>query len=503
MTVYGQQQPRIMHVPPYVDSSGDEAIALADASGLHLDPWQQLVLREGLGERSDGSWSAFEVSVLVSRQNGKGAIIEARILAGLFLFGEQLIIHTAHEVKTAKEAFLRIQSIIDNCDDLKRKVKKVTNGKGEEGIEVYCNTPGHKRDCVHRLKFLSRTHSSGRGFSADCLILDESMILDKEPMGALLPTMSARDNPQVWYFGSAGIGDKSSQLAELRNRALSGTDDSLAYFEWSTVVHDETCLSTCTDHRDVSDRLGWLEANPAVGYRLTLDYIDRERRALGPLMFARERLGVGDYPEEGVGDSPISMAEWTGLTNRDSTAGPDVVFAIEVPPDRGSATIAAFSISPDGWGHVELVDRRKGTQWLPERVAELKRQWNPIGIGMDARGPAASLLMALADEEVVETEDYDQPDKGDLYLMSVTDMQQACGQLVDAVRQEEFRHLGDEILTQAVAGACVRAIGDAWVFTRRKSSYDVAPLVAVTIARYVYFKWYELVTDYDVFSSVF
>ena len=38
-------------------------------------------------ERADGNWSAFEVGVNVPRQNGKGGIIEARELAGLFLLG--------------------------------------------------------------------------------------------------------------------------------------------------------------------------------------------------------------------------------------------------------------------------------------------------------------------------------------------------------------------------------------------------------------------------------
>jgi hypothetical protein len=492
MDAFGSQEPRILHVPPYYDTSGQEAIELAQYAGLELDPWQQLVLREGLGEKESGLWSAFEVSTVVSRQNGKGAIIEARELAGLFLFGEKLIIHTAHEFKTSAEAFSRVRMWIDNCDDLRRKVKKIITGKGSEAIELLSG---------QRLRFLSRTQGSGRGFSCDCLIMDESMILGSSAMAALLPTLSARENPQVWYFGSAGMGEVSTQLALLRQRALTGGDDSLAYFEWSVDVHNEHCLPSCTDHYSVDNQEGWLAANPGVGYRITMEYISRERRALGPAMFARERLGVGDYPDAEVGDSPITVDEWVNLTNRDSEAGPDVVFAVDIPPDRSSATIASFSVTEQGWGHVELIDRRFGTEWVPERLAELKRAWNPVAIAMDAKGPSASLLMALEAQEIVPPENPEFPVRGDLFLLSVQDMMAACGQLVDAVRQETFRHLGDEVLTAAVTGACTRPVGDAWVWTRRKSTQDVSPLVAATVARYAYMKWWELVVNYDVLSS--
>jgi phage terminase large subunit-like protein len=78
--------------------------------GPDLDPWQEFVLAHALGERADGKWAAFEVGVMVSRQNGKGAILEARELAGLFLLGERLIIHSAHQFDTSLEAFRRLLS---------------------------------------------------------------------------------------------------------------------------------------------------------------------------------------------------------------------------------------------------------------------------------------------------------------------------------------------------------------------------------------------------------
>src|ERR1035438_568518 len=103
----GQQRPRVENIPQYVSSSGQEAIDLAATAGLDLDPWQQYVLTHSLGERQNGKFAAFAVGLVVSRQNGKGSILEARELAGLFLLGERLIIHSAHQFDTSIEAFNR------------------------------------------------------------------------------------------------------------------------------------------------------------------------------------------------------------------------------------------------------------------------------------------------------------------------------------------------------------------------------------------------------------
>jgi phage terminase large subunit-like protein len=90
----GAQRPRICSLPESESSAGREAVELARMAGLVLDPWEEFVLASALGERQDGQWAAFEVGLVVSRQNGKGAILEARELAGLFLLGERLLIHS-------------------------------------------------------------------------------------------------------------------------------------------------------------------------------------------------------------------------------------------------------------------------------------------------------------------------------------------------------------------------------------------------------------------------
>ena len=115
---------------------GAQAVYLAGMAGLTLDPWQERVLVASLGVRADKKWAAFEVGLVVSRQNGKGSLLEARELAGLFLLEERLIVHSAHQFDTSLEAFNRLLQLIEGCPALSKRVKRVVRSHGEEGITL-------------------------------------------------------------------------------------------------------------------------------------------------------------------------------------------------------------------------------------------------------------------------------------------------------------------------------------------------------------------------------
>lgn len=466
--VTGAQAPRAIWVPDYVSSTGEEAIELCTMAGLLLDPWQQLVLAHALGERQDGKWAAFEVGLNVARQNGKGAILEARELVGLFLLGERLITHSAHEFGTSLEHFRRLLELIEGCPDFDRRVKRVSRSHGEEGIELRGG---------QRIRFRTRTKGGGRGFSGDLLVLDEAMILPDSSIGALLPTLSARPNPQVWYTGSAvdqQVHEHGFVFARIRERGLRGDDPSLAYFEWSA----EPPLGE--DGRPVGpdamplelleDRAAWSAANPGLDIRISAEYVGNELRSMDPRTFAVERLGIGDWPATGTGDSVIDLDRWDELADETSLLPDPVCFAVDVKPDRSVTTISAAGVRPDGRYHVEVVDRRRGTRWVAERLAELRDRHDPSAILLDTTGPAASLLRPL-EELGVEVE-----------TVSAREHAQACGMLFDLVEEDGLRHLGTDELRAAVQGAATRPLGEAWAWSRKASNVDISPLVSATLA---------------------
>lgn len=467
--VYGSQRPRVVTFPPFNSSSGQEAVELAASAGLMLDDWQQFVLHVGLGEKVDGSWSAFETCVNVPRQNGKGGVIEARELAGLFLLGEQLILHSAHEFKTAKEAFRRIDRLIESSSSLSRRVLNVRRTTGEEAIEMRSGA---------RLRFLARSGGSGRGFTGNCNILDEAMILGDDAMGALMPTMAAVKDPQVWYLGSAGIGLPSMQLGRLRRRALdameSGTPDpSLAYMEWSIDPHVTECSQGCEDHDDAHSPQSAARANPALGYRLTQDHTERERLTMGDGIFARERLGVGDYPSDSADTWQVIGEEaWRALADGESTPADPVAFAIDMTPERSHTSICVAGANGEVV-HVEVVENRPGMDWVVDRARDLHERWSPRCWVVDAGGPAGALIPDLERALGVE-----------IVSPKARQVAQSCGQFYDAVASADIVHLDQAPLATALAGARKRDLGEAWAWARRGVGVDISPLVAVTLARW-------------------
>lgn len=291
----GSQRPRLESLAPSDDwSEGVDAAELAHQAGLDLDDWQRYVLRHALATRGR-KWAAFEVGLIVARQNGKGSLLEALELAALFLFGAELVLHSAHKFDTSADAFRRIMWLIEGNPDFDREVRKVTRSHGSESIELMSG---------QRLRFVARSSGAGRGFAADLVILDEAFNISDDSMASMLPTLSTRPNPQVWYTSTAG-DEGSVQLGRIRERGLAGGDPSLAFFEWSVDPY----------RHDPADPREWAKANPGLGIRITEEYVELERAALSPAAFERERLSVGNYPVDGGAWAVVPKDAWEACAN--------------------------------------------------------------------------------------------------------------------------------------------------------------------------------------------
>lgn len=479
MTLFGSQTPRILFVPTSSvldDWHADACIELAETVGLVLDPWQRMVIRHVLAIRPDESWAAFEVALVISRQNGKNGIIEAVQLAKLFLFGDRLQLHTSNKFNSSIEAFIRIRELIVNTDALRKRVKRMPTSHGDEGIELFGT---NKAGTGPRLKFMARGSGSGRSFSADTIYFDEAYNLEATDTAAMIPTLSSKPNPQIWYTSSAGW-EISTALGSIRDRALEADpeDGKLAYLEWSV---DE-------NNYDPNDRQGWAQANPALGIKrangtgLTEDYIVGEQKAMksDPALFARERLGVGQWPVSAESWSVIPQKVWRELTTSAAMTNP-IVFALDTTPDRSRTAIAACGLDTDGHPLVELIHHGAGTSGAIERLRDLVQDHrNCNGIIVSPRGPAGSLLPdiremleALRKEKLLKTP-------------SGLEEAQACTGFYDAATDSmSLRHRGQAPVAIALAGARQKHLSEgAWTWNRKSITVDISPIWAVTLAKW-------------------
>jgi hypothetical protein len=468
--------------PQRLDTAGPMAGDLMAAAGRRLDPEQQLAVDVLMGVAPGGRWAQLEAADIKPRQNGKTTGTLAPIaLTSLFLLGAELILWTAHRFSTTAEAFRDVQAIIENTDALSRRVARVRVANGEESIELVNG---------NRLRFLARTGPGGRGMSADLLIMDEAFSLRADHMSALIPTLSARPNPMVVYGSSAGLAD-SDLLRGIRDRGRAGGDPSLAYVEWAAPgsFQEPGCARRDCGH-DVGtagcaldDEGNWQAANPAMPHRIAPGFVAAERRALPPAEFARERLGWWDVP--GIGTS-VDLSAWNECADLASTFEGRPVFAIDVSPGSRSGAIVAAGTRADKLPHVEVIDHHAGADWIVARCVELKVH-DPIGFVLDPAAAAGALLPALSEAGIEPTQ------------MKVRDMGQACVAFAGAVEQRSVRHLGDEILSRALAGGARRDVGDGlWSWVRAKSDCDICPLVATTEALWLL----SQNLDYDLMSSI-
>ncbi|MET7949228.1 hypothetical protein [Micromonospora sp. NPDC005324] len=452
-TLLGQQTPRLELRPECVTSAACEAIEFYHSLGRTLDPWQQHVIEAGLGEDAAGDWAAPEVGVIVQRQNGKGDIAQAVELASLFLFGDEVIVHTAHLIDTSKTAFRRTVELVDGSDDLVRRVRRVNKTNGEEAIELL--TGG-------QLRFRTRTGRAGRGITGDKVFFDEALELTDDQLEALVPTILARPNPQIWYLST--VPKVAEQfLVRLRKRVLA-REPGLAYCEWGV-----------DRGANLGDPRVMAKANPAYGIRVTPKTLAIAKGALGEEGYGRECAGIWP-PEADAKYLVIPELAWLGQRDASSTMAGRPAYGVYVPPDRSySAITAAGARAGGGWlvettGNEHGLDHRPGTGWIVDRLKELERH-QPLVVVIDDK--------AIADAA----------EKAGLkvHRAATADVVTGCQLLFDGVAGEDLAsrnvwHLGQTELTTAVAGADKRRVGNSWAWDRSDPTVDIATLAAGSLA---------------------
>ena len=464
--------PAHLWVPERSGSYGDEAVDLVALAGRDLDAEQRVSVDAMLSYGPGGRWVALETCRIEPRQNGKtGGEVLPVVLFDLFLLQPDRIVWTAHIFRTARDAFNDILGLVDGCSYLSRRVKKVSESHGEEYIELRSGA---------KLEFLARSKGGGRGLGGKRLVMDEALFLSADSMGALIPTLSARSvtgDPQINYASSGGILG-SDHLRNLRDRGRKGGDPSLVYVEhcapgdWDNPgcgLGPDCPHTVGTEGCVLDDEKLWKLANPALGRRISLEYVRRERRALPPEEFGRERLGWFTDPSGGL---VVSLEAWHDCTDEKSKPTGRPVFMIDAAPGSRSAAIVAAMWRPDGLPHLEVVAHSPDTAWVAARCAELQKH-RPLDWVIDPGGPAGALLADLLKVGIEPRQ------------MSTRDLGQACEAFSAAVAGKSIRHLADPVLSRAISGAGRRDIGDGlWAWSRRKSQVDICPLVGATGAHW-------------------
>lgn len=454
----GCQEPSFLSKPKkqfHDVADAEDSLDLAAAFGLVADPWQEGVVTAALARDRTGGLVSRIVALSVPRQNGKNGAIEVLELGQMVLLGRR-ILHTAHEVKTGRKAFLRLLEFFENQPALGALVKQIRRVNGQEAIFL---TNG--ASC----EFIARSKSSGRGFSVDTLVMDEAQELSEEGLAALLPTISASAEPQQIVTGTppAPTDRHGEVFRRLHDSGHEGSDPSLLWAEWSAVSKpDDVDI-------DPDDEALWFKANPALGKRITVDAVRAERVAMDDATFRRERLGLWEQERTA---RVLPLEDWQACADPNLVDdGEPVAIGVDIAPGRDAASIAACGLTVEGLPWLDVIENRRGTpNWLVPRLKAILEKQSARAVMIDVLSPAGSLIEPLEAEGIKVSR------------IGSNIMAAAAGQLFDAVMAREVRHLDQVSLNLAVAAARKRKLGDSWAWNRSNEDADITPLVAATMA---------------------
>lgn len=447
--------------------------------GKNLFPWQKWAIVHALEIVGDlkTSWHfRFRVIVfLISRQNGKTVLSE--VIASFFMNVLQVenIFGTSLSMEKAEEVW---EAVIADQED---------NAALAEQIDTIARRNGGKKLTLkggRTYKVGAPTRRAGRGDSNDLVMLDEVREhRDWSTWAAAIASTNAKPNGVIICFSNAG-DPESVVLRQLRSTAIAaieGTDaadyggevdaDTLGLFEWSA-----------PDGADKDDMKALAQANPALGYGSITE------RALAA---CRATMTDSDFRSEcmcqqveTILPEPFPQGAWLGGKDPDSYIREDseLFWGIDMSQDRRWTVIAVCGLREDGNYHIELVERRIGTEWAVRWFEERAPKYGEMKLAFQERGAPVSGLA----EQICTIEGITRMAQGG------PDLSAGWNRFFDAVAAcspEDHRggvkvyHLPQPALDTPGRTCQLRNLGGGIMLPDRvKSPDDIAPLMACAMA---------------------
>jgi len=401
------------------------------------------------------------VGISAARQNGKTVIVCSRI-------GTTLIMPRRTVAYTAQD-------------------RGIARLKWSEHVEILMDTPfaskvafverrNHGEMLVMRngSRYLPVTPSkkAARGLSLDLAIVDEAWAHESmDVIGALHGTLVARPTAQIWLLSMAGINTSKlwKHYTDLGRLEVDNPASTMCWVEYGA---DEDA--------DVLDHRAWAAANPSLDlpHGVSSAALSDAALTMDADTFRREHLNIWIAGDQSTG---IDKVAWAACRDDETVPGERVAFGLDFTPERDRGALVAAGITDDGVTPIEVLQADSDLEGLIAKAAEVARRWKaPVVI--DRGGPAASAIPKL------------EQFGAKVRLIPISELAAACGDFFDAAhskpasddhpaRAPRLSHRGDYRLTDAVASASKRKVGDRWVW-RRRAEADISPLMAATMARW-------------------
>lgn len=483
--VLGKKEPRIWTRPlrrlTPKTTLGYSAIEYA-VTILHMTlyPWQEWALihmLEIVGDLETANWRFRYRTVVieVARQNGKTQL--SKIIASYFqnVLGVESIFGTSLSLDKAEEVWDAVVYEQETNPDLAGEIEVIARKNGGKKLVLTGN---------RTYKVGAPTRRAGRGDSNDLVMLDELREQrDWETWSAAVASTVAKPRGLTICFTNAGDPD-SIVLREVRSKAIAkieGTKandfggnvnaDALGLFEWSAPEKAET-----------SDIKALAQANPALGYgRLTIDALMANRETFPESKFRSECMC---QQVETILPEPFPEGAWLGGQDEQSFIREDseLFWGIEMSSDRKYTVIAVCGLREDGNYHVEIVERRIGSEWAIDWFKQRALKYGEMKLCFQGRGaPVSGLAEQICTIEGVKRMAQEGPDLSAGWNRFY-DAVAACTPTDNRGGVKVF-HVPQPALDTPGRTCQLRNLGGGIMLPDRvKSPDDISPLMAVAMA---------------------
>lgn len=472
MALLGVQDPAYSHIPEGDATRGEQAVEFARWCGMTLYPWQEDLLRDMCRTDDKGAWVAREVVAVVARQNGKGEVLVARELAGIYLFGERVIFHSAHFMDTAVDAQKRLWEVISGNDSLMywweddldvHGVPAMRTGNGKEKI-TFPNGA--------EILFRTRTKKTGRGLSIDLLIFDECFDLPRETYAAMSKLVRARQRAQSVYISSPVNRFEHFHGEIFSAKRWAGMDGAanILFKEWSPAPEDDPFAVET-----------WAKCNPSlvddgVGAQLVdieADAAAAQRSEALRQAFLVETLAQGnwvprDADKHGDFTPIIDIDDWNAKQGLPPNWR-EMCLALDATPE-GEHVGIVMALQTTNGVHLSLHPMHEfNRSEIVEAVGKNVEAHDPIAVVADPHGALSTLVEPLKKTGV-------SPE-----LVNGSDVSQAYELFLTMWKERKITHDGDPRWVEALGKAEERSKNGRYRSFDRYSG-NIACLVAASLA---------------------
>lgn len=461
----GSQEPRIRIEPERAATDGTDAALLMREYGCVLDEWQSSVIDCWLGRDENGQYNVTSAGLTLPRQNGKNVCLEAREFFGLVVNGEK-ILHTAHQVRTAKKSFRRLAAMFTDKrhPEVTDIVKQIRYTNGEECIEL---------DNGGVIEFSARSRQAARGFDGISLVVyDEAQELTDDQVEAIMATLSASatGTRQLIYTGTPPYPGCPGDV--FRRRRAVCTTEAGKHDSW----HEWSVEADSIDDINIADTSLWYMTNPALGIRLSEDFTLEEMRTQSADGFARERLGWWSPEVKHEAEYAIPQEIWDACSSDQGKPEGKTAYGVKFSFDGSTVALCGAVIPKDGPARISLIEIQPtghGIRWLAEWLNA--RYKKACCVVIDGRNGVDVLV-----EQISGTWRF----KGSVIRPTARDIIASVSTLTDALNEQTVTWFDkQEILRESAITAIKRPIGGGWAFGGDNSAAIEACALALWGAR--------------------